>query len=345
MWYTRGVNKAKRSYLQRAQFPVRRQREFIKVVQSKLHIDSFKLAQIAGVAPRTLRDWKQEKFHMSLVAVRQLCRAANIPQPIVKIKEPFWYTAKGAMRAWQVISKKYGRVPIDPEYRMQKWREWWEREGKFQHHPIINVAKSFMKPRKSKELAEFIGIMMGDGGMTKWQMKITLNRFDDHAYSQYVGRLITKLFGVKPSVSLRSSTVDLIISRVRLVDYCVLLGLKIGNKIHQRFDIPGWIKRQPSFAAVCVRGLMDTDGCIFNECHHINGKRYCYPRLTFVSHSEPLRRSVFCILWDVGFTPKLRNNRSVNLERRKDIIDYFTKIGTNNPKHSLRYRSFIGEVG
>ncbi len=63
---------------------------------------------------------------------------------------------------------------------------------------------------------------------------------------------------------------------------------------------------------------MDTDGCIFNECHVINNKKYCYPRLSFVSFSWQLRLSVFKILQKLNFPPKIRNNRSVQLEKRKD---------------------------
>lgn len=263
----------------------------------------------------------------------------------VKVKDPFWYAATGAIKAWEVLRKKYKTFPIgDQEYRKQKWREWWQREGRYKP-TIISQEKSILEPSLSTELAEFVGILIGDGGITKYQVVVTLNRIDDKLYAQFVAALMEELFGVKPSVLPFEMIYKITISRGKLVRFCHSLGLKIGNKIKQNIDIPNWIKNDKNYSIACIRGLMDTDGCIYNECHNIKGKRYCYPRLSFVSHSLALRESYFQILADLGFTPKMRNNRSVHLESRSDIIDYFRIVGTNNPKHWNRYSEFIGEVG
>ena len=82
-----------------------------------------------------------------------------------------------------------------------------------------------------------------------------------------------------------------------------------------------------------------------SKCHKIKQKVYSYSRLSFVSASLPLRLSVYQGLKNFGFSPKIRNNRSVQLENRAEIIDYFDKIGTNNPKHRNRFEKFIGGVG
>lgn len=70
----------------------------------------------------------------------------------------------------------------------------------------------------------------------------------------------------------------------------------------------------------------------------------CYQRISFVSHLKPLRESVWKGLSELGFHPKIRNNRSVQLEREIDIIDYFRIVGTSNPKHRQRYKEFLVEV-
>ena len=84
-----------------------------------------------------------------------------------------------------------------------------------------------------------------------------------------------------------------------------------------------------------MRGLMDTDGCVFHECHNIKGKKYCYPRLSFVTASIPLRNSVVGILQKLHLNPKIRgtNQRYVQIEEKEKIKEYFKLIGSSNPKH------------
>ncbi len=190
--------------------------------------------------------------------------------------------------------------------------------------------------------------MIGDGGITEKQVTVTLNYITDKEYINFVSNLFKKLFTVEPALYKREkeSVVNIVISRVKLVRFCKSLGLKVGNKLRQRVDIPNWIKKETKFKITCLRGLMDTDGCIFNECHNINNKRYCYPKLSFVSYSKNLRYSVFKILSELGFHPKIRNNRSVQLESKKDVIKYFQLVGTNNLKHKRRFKRIVfGRVG
>lgn len=117
-----------------------------------------------------------------------------------------------------------------------------------------------------------------------------------------------------------------------------ILGLHIGNKLKQGLDIPDWIKSESSYQIACIRGLMDTDGCIFYERHRINGKVYSYPRLSIVSYSSALRKSICEILASLGFSPRERGNRSVQLENIQQIQQYFNVVGTHNPKHFNRFK-------
>jgi hypothetical protein len=50
-----------------------------------------------------------------------------------------------------------------------------------------------------------------------------------------------------------------------------------------------------------------------------------------------LRKSVFEILEKNGLSPKVRNNRCVQIEDKEKIKRYFQVIGTSNPKHLKRY--------
>ena len=69
--------------------------------------------------------------------------------------------------------KKYGRIGGDPEYQKKKWREWWDAKG--QHNPVgcIKGPLPIKIPKFSEDLAEFTGIVIGDGGITQGQIIIT----------------------------------------------------------------------------------------------------------------------------------------------------------------------------
>ncbi|HEY1646000.1 MAG TPA: hypothetical protein VGF75_06590, partial [Candidatus Saccharimonadales bacterium] len=208
----------------------------------------------------------------------------------------------------------------------------------------IFTPKVVSKPAKSVALAEFIGILIGDGGVTKYQVTIALNSTVDYEYSLFVSKLVHQLFHLEPFLTKRKKMnyTTITVSSVELVKFLKTRGILEGDKIRQGLDIPNWIKGNKLYAAACIRGIFDTDGCIFAERHKKGEKVYSYPRWFLVSASPFLRDSMHEILTDLDFSPKIRNNRSVNLESSVDILKYFESIGTHNPKHLRRYRNFGG---
>ena len=331
----------KHKYSKRAFFPKGEQNKFLLKAIGKVNFSWLLLADKIGVHPRTLNDWKREKYSISLNGFRKICTIAKLESPKnIEIKEPFWYVKKGSRIGALVVLKKYGRIGGDPEYRKKKWREWWERDGKFGNYGPVGKAKQIITPKFSKKLAEFVGIMLGDGGISKSQITVSTNSIDDRVYGYFIRKLIYNNFGVNPSVYFRKDALvmNIVVSRKKLVKFCKeKLELRIGNKLKQKLDIPRWIKGNIEFEKACIRGLIDTDGCVFNERHRIKNKIYSYKRLNFTSYSSELRRSVFNILDKLKLFPKIRNNRAVQIENKEKIIEYFRVIGTNNPKHKKRF--------
>jgi hypothetical protein len=311
------------------------QRDFINGILSKTSVEE--VAKLCNLSTRTIRDWRREKFLIDFKAAKVLSRKTGVKLPSsIRLKDDYWYVSSGSSAGGLAVYKKYGRIGGDPEHRKKKWREWWECEGKHKKHPIIGVAKPIKKPRFSRELAEFVGIVMGDGGITKLQVKITLHYKDDKEYGKFITSLIKKLFDVPVGTCYRKkdSVVHYIISRSKLVSFCVeKLGLKCGNKIKQQFNIPDWIKINKGYAVACLRGLVDTDGSVFEHRYKSNGKWYCYKKISFTSHSKPLRQSVFNIMRDIGLNPRLAGKWDVRLDSIKDVERYFNLVSSHNPKH------------
>lgn len=331
------LSKYKRAFFQKGN-----QKKFIIEAKKKLGLTWNELAKILGISTRNLIDWKNEKISMPLYGVKTICQKTRreIPNDI-KIRDRFWYARKGAKLGGLSVYKKYGHIGGNPEIRKKKWREWWEKTGKLNPNLLPNKTLSFKVPRKSEGLAEFAGIMLGDGGISKYQITITLHDKDDFQYSIFVAKLMEELFGVKPSVyhDKKDSVNTLAISRVNLVKFLKdEVGLKVGNKIRQKADIPKWIKQNNRFCGACMRGLMDTDGCLVINKYKVNNKEYCYKKLNFCSASFSLISSVIKILRIFDFNPRLSHNgRNIWIDEQKEVERYLKIIGSNNPKHIERY--------
>lgn len=319
-----------------------KQREFLEEVLQYLSIET--CAKLSSCSERTIRDWRREKFSIDFSSLKKLCVKSGLPFPKssnIEVRDRYWYVAKGASRGGITVFKKYGRIGGDPEKRKQKWFEWWEREGKYNKNSITQPL-SVILPKKSKELAEFVGIVLGDGSISKRQITITLHSHDDREYSQFVIKLIKKLFKLKPGISYdtNSHVVNISISRIKLVHFFVhTLGLKIGNKVKQQVDIPFWIKQRRNFCISCIRGLVDTDGSVFTHRYQVKNKEYVYKKLQFTSHSEPLRMSVFQILQDLRLTVRLTKKYDIWIDSPKELEKYLSIVGSHNSKHLKRYKN------
>lgn len=319
-------------------FPAGLQRDFLLKSRESLSWTKRQTAELLGIHTRTLHDWERERFIMDFKAAKKLSSRAHIPLPnSIEIRDRYWYVHKGARNGGLASIKKQGGRIGSLELQQRSWRAWWDAKGKFSINPILKKKPAY-KPKRSIELAEFMGIMMGDGGMQKYQAIITLHHIDDREYIDFVITLIKTLFKLKPALYhiVRSSVYNIVISRSGIVEYLHALGLPIGNKVKQEFDIPDWIKRERRYSIACLRGLVDTDGSVFTHSYKVNGKWYAYKKLSFTSYSEPLRLSVANILVDLGMSPRIAG-KDVRLDSITDMGKYFSIIRSHNPKHLKRY--------
>lgn len=329
----------------RAVFARGKQREFILRSKEDLDITWVMLAEISCTSLRNLTGWKNEKHSMSLLAVKQICKKRHIAVPLdIVVKDAYWYASHGAAAGGRAVVEKYGKVGGDERYRKKRWEEWWEREGRLNPSEITKPAP-FKKPEFSEVLAEFAGIALGDGGISEHQITISLNRISDGNYFGFVQGLVRDLFDVPVGrYSDKHSLADrIVISRTTLVSYLVdVVGLKRGNKVRQQVDIPAWVKKDSRYSVACVRGLIDTDGCVILHRYLSKGKEYCYKKIGFTSHSFPLLQSVSSILFERGIGHRItKSGWDIRIEAKDDVERYFQIIGTHNQKHSERYKRNI----
>ncbi len=211
-------------------------------------------------------------------------------------------------------------------------------------HPKKSHRKKVILPKHSILLAEFFGIMMGDGGINNlWQVTITLNSIKDALYSIYVSNLCNKLFGISPAIRKRKERNALVISlaSTSVVDFLADEGLLRGNKLKQGLKIPEWILKKKSYHKACVRGLIDTDGCMFVHVHKVKNKIYKNIGLTFTSFSPELIFQVAEIFAEFGVVPHISGGGTTIYVYQADAVAKYLKIfDTSNQRIKSVYQKW-----
>lgn len=208
------------------------------------------------------------------------------------------------------------------------------------HRKIIEI------PEESEELAEFLGIVFGDGGINNnWQLCITLNTISDKSYSLHVINLIKRLFNTNSAVRKRpkSNALVIVVSSTNLLNFLVTKGAVRGNKIAQKIDMPKWIKGNPKYKRAFIRGLVDTDGCIYIHNHKVQGNRYKNIGLCFTSYSTSLIYSVFKTLSETGIKAHLADkDRRIYIYSFKSVVKYLDTFRSSNARIVEKYDTWRG---
>lgn len=298
-------------------------------VREKLGYTWADLARYLGVLPHTFDNWYRGERLLPENIFTKLVSISNFPIKNPKLLPDNWGRIKG------------GKVSIARHPNRSFWTLEGSRKGG------TNSAKKYLVPPHSDDLAELIGIMLGDGGISRTQISVTLGYTTDRMYVPHIRKLIKRLFKVKTSIY-RSEDRDAIrirASGVNLVKHLLTLGLIEGNKIKQQFDIPFWIQQKEQYIRACIRGMVDTDGCVHRKVRReSNGIEYRSVGITFCSASKPLQISLIKLFNTLGFRVAI-SGRTIYLCGREQIKRYVKEIGFSNPKHMSRYESFLKDYG
>ena len=320
----------------RIKFLPGQQRAFLDLIALKSSLSNFDLARLCMIHPRSFYDWRREKSCMPLLSLETLSEQFDVPIPEDK---------NMMIDRWkQSVSdrNRIGGIAFRGKYNSPGTVEGRSLGGRnslslMRKRGIIPDKKSFTLPSFSVELAEFLGIMLGDGSVTPYQCSITLNSIADLEYCQFVSELGEKLFGEKPKkyIYTNFNAVRLYYNGMSLSDYLVGKGLMMGNKVKQQVGVPGWIFNNREYRIACLRGLMDTDGGVFDHNYTSNGKRYSYKKICFTNRSVPLLKFVVHVLNELELGPKMVDkveNKKVWLYNEGAVARYFELVGSNNPR-------------
>ena len=204
---------------------------------------------------------------------------------------------------------------------------------------------------KDPDLAYETGVHIGDGsmnfylnkGIEKGLYQLRGHILDDKQYYVYLKSLYENLFGVR--ISIREMKTDGVLGfqlwSDELVSFKKSLGLPLGKK--KNITIPTIFLKEKELMIAVVRGIFDTDGCIYLE-----KRRRLYPRIEIRTTSIPLSNQILNILKNIDIRATLyvikRKNKnwedvnSIAVRGVKEVTKFFKLIKPSNPKHINRLK-------
>ncbi len=315
--------------------------EYFTSLKSKANLSWKEIAKILEVNGRMLRSWRSGELTIPKNLFDKVENLYSIKIPTrSKLLIEFWHIKDAARKGAIVRQLKYGDLGTAEGRRkggLNSLRSPKLHATNFKFRKAINI------PNRSEDLAELIGISIGDGGITHFQVKVTLGLEKDKQYAFFVKSLFEKTFGLKASLleTKKDGVIEVVVSSRTLVEFLMSCGLPIGNKIRHGIDIPEWIKSDNKWARSCLRGIFDTDGCVYIDKHKGKAGLYKSINIAFTSASPALLLSINEVLKTEGFVPTLTSRWSVRLRRSKDVVRFFEIIGSSNGKHLERYKQFL----
>ncbi|MFH1978204.1 MAG: LAGLIDADG family homing endonuclease [Candidatus Aenigmatarchaeota archaeon] len=195
--------------------------------------------------------------------------------------------------------------------------------------------------RMSKELAEEIGIHLGDGCLSKSRhyFSVKCNKKEEEYVTEYLVALYKKLYNIDLKIMKLPSVTGFEIYSKALGEFKnKIIGLPYGNKV-ERTEVPESILKTKNKEVYCsfIRGLFDTDGCIY-----MRKKRY--PIITISIKSKKLIDQTTSMLKKLGFIPTVYK-WTISLNGPTLLNKWIKEINSSNPSKMEKLKKASSLVG
>lgn len=175
--------------------------------------------------------------------------------------------------------------------------------------------------KKNAKSAEAIGILLGDGNIHNNRINIAFDKRDKR-YIRYVKNLFLDLTGIKmrKHVYTKTNQAYLYCYNQFLAQKIIEFGLKRGNKKLNKLGIPNWIKENNNYSKSCVKGLIDTDGCIY-RCKR---ERRIYIRFTNLNNQ--LMNDFKKVTKILGYNFAKAGYKDITLYKKEQVAKFIRDI-------------------
>jgi len=185
-----------------------------------------------------------------------------------------------------------------------------------------------------ENLAEILGILNGDGHVSKFKHEIcVVGDLKEKDYFDHLKKLFEKKFKLAFTLrkedhafKLRCYSKDL--SNLLVSEYRLPKGNKMG-----KLKIPKQVFASEVFIKGYIRGLYDTDGSLYF-------RRKNEPVIQITSADPLFLKEVHKALSLLGFSVS-KGNQRIFIYKKEQIKRFFSDIKPANSKHLKKYQSYI----
>ena len=210
----------------------------------------------------------------------------------------------------------------------------------------------------NEELAEFVGVFIGDGCLSEYARKnrpsnvrVILFTGSWEKDSDYYQRIIKDIsykyfkYGIRIYHRKDDNTVRFFITNKNAISFLIALGYNFGPKSETVF-ILSVIFNNKNCSLACIRGIFNTDGCIYkryNKMYRNHKKLYSkYKVVQFKSNSYLLIKQIDLILKRENIlVNKIIKDKKASVLRitsQKDIDKFISIVGMNHNYHINRIK-------
>lgn len=208
------------------------------------------------------------------------------------------------------ISDTMRRKKID---NFKVWRDRMKTEGK--------IKSEYLSFKKDGDLAELIGVILGDGHIRVYPRAEELSIFSNSNNPGFVKRysfLIEKIFDKKPVTTLHSGK-NCIRIRIYQKHISSRLGVPISPRLNLKISIPGWIISNKKYIVRYLRGLYEAEGS-----HSIHEPTYTY-KVQFSNRNTSMLENVFNLVSKLGFHPHKSKNM-IQISKKDEVLKFLELI-------------------
>jgi len=212
------------------------------------------------------------------------------------------------------ISETFKRKKIN---NFAKWQERMRKKGKWPSSGTYPALK------KSGNLAELIGVILGDGYLGKnprTENLAILSNSNNPGFITRYSQLIQKVFNKEPSIYRRKDSNCTKIA-IYQKDLSRRLNIFVGKRTNHKIRIPQWILKNRRYLIRYLRGLYEAEGSF---CVH--KPTYTY-KFLFSNRNQSLLDNVYQVLKILGFHPhvskyKIQISKKEEVYKIKDLIKF-----------------------
>lgn len=189
-----------------------------------------------------------------------------------------------------------------------KWREKMRASGK--------LISKYPKLKKDGDLAELIGVVLGDGHLSKFPRTEELTIFSNANNPSFVkryARLMQKMFRKKPYVA-KVTWGNCIRIRIYQKNIQKRLGVPFSPRAEKKIKVPRWILGNKQYIVRYLRGLYEAEG---SHCIHLPTSTF---KFFFSNKNETMLRNVFRLMKKLGFHPhRSESNHAIQISRKSEV--------------------------